>query len=64
MGDELDEQAELLDDVDEGVDRHQNQLDRARKNLGTFSRKARENWSWTLIAILIIILVLLIVILK
>lgn len=64
MGNELDEQVELLDDVDEGVDRHQGQLDRAKKRLDRVARGARENWSWTLIAILIIILVLLIIILK
>jgi len=64
IGDELDGQALLLDDVDEGVDRHQGQLDRARGRLDRFGRKARESWGMGLIVTLIIILVLLIVILK
>lgn len=64
IGDELDEQMEMLDDVDEGVDRHQNQLDRAKKRLGGVARKAKDNWSLTTIIVLIIILVLLIVVLK
>ena len=64
IGDELDGQALLLDEVDEGVDRHQTQLDRARKRLDTFGRKARDNWGMSLIILLIVILVLLIVILK
>jgi syntaxin 8 len=64
IGNELDSQVLLLDDVEEGVDRHQGQLDRARTRLDRFMRKARENWSLTVIAILIVILVLLIIILK
>ncbi|KAF1984784.1 hypothetical protein K402DRAFT_465017 [Aulographum hederae CBS 113979] len=64
IGDELDGQALLLDEVDEGVDRHQGSLDRARGRLEKFSRKARENWSMTTIIVLIVVLVLLIVILK
>ncbi|CAK1357974.1 unnamed protein product [Cercospora beticola] len=64
MGNELDEQVELLDDVERGVDRHSNQLYGAQKRLTTFSRKARDNWNWITITILIIILVLVIVVLK
>lgn len=64
IGDELDDHAMLLDEVDERVDRHQGQLDRAGKRLGNFARKARENWSLTTIVVLIIVLVLLIVITK
>ena len=64
IGSELDDHAMLLDEVDERVDRHQGQLDRANKRLTTFARKAKENWSLTLIVVLIIILVLLIVITK
>lgn len=64
IGDELDEQAEILDDVDQGIDRHQTQLDRARHRLGKFARKAKDNMSMTAIIVLIVILVLLIVILK
>ncbi|GIZ41792.1 hypothetical protein CKM354_000508600 [Cercospora kikuchii] len=64
MGNELDEQVELLDDIERGVDRHSNQLHGAQKRLTTFSRKARDNWNWITITILIIILVLVIVVLK
>ncbi|KKY19034.1 putative snare complex subunit [Diplodia seriata] len=64
IGDELEGHVLLLDDVDEGVDRHQSQLDRAGKRLAKVGRRARENWSMTLIVVLIVILVLLIVITK
>ncbi|EOA82271.1 hypothetical protein ACJQWK_05594 [Exserohilum turcicum] len=64
IGDELDSHVMLLDDVEEGVDRHQAQFQRARGRLDRFSRKAKENWSLTIIVVLIIILVLLIVITK
>ncbi|KNG51293.1 snare complex subunit [Stemphylium lycopersici] len=64
IGDELDGHVMLLDDVEEGVDRHQAQFHRARGRLDRFSRKAKENWSLTIIVVLIIILVLLIVITK
>lgn len=64
MGNELDEQVELLDDVERGVDRHTDSLGRAQKRLGTIARKAKDNWNWLTITILIIILVLLIIILK
>ncbi|CAL3962502.1 unnamed protein product [Diplocarpon coronariae] len=64
IGDELDEHVQMLDDVDRRVDRHQNSLDKARKNLGSVARKAKDNMQLTIIVILIIILVLLIIILK
>ncbi|KAK4963849.1 hypothetical protein LTR66_000786, partial [Elasticomyces elasticus] len=64
MGDELDEQGALLEDVEEGVDRHQGQLDRAKRRLDGVARKARENWSWVVIGILICVLLLLIIVLK
>jgi len=64
MGDELDEQAVLLDDVDQSVDRHQGALDRGNARIKTISRKARDNWSWLTIGILIFILLLLIFLLK
>lgn len=64
MGDELDEQNELLDDVQSGVDRHTSTLERAQKRLGHVARKSRDNWSWVTIGILIVILVLLIVVLN
>ncbi|GAB7352491.1 hypothetical protein MBLNU459_g2895t1 [Dothideomycetes sp. NU459] len=60
MGSELDEQNEMLEDVEAGVDRHQGTLDRARNRLGKVARKAKDNWSWVTIAILILILILLI----
>lgn len=64
MGNELDEQNELLQDVESGVDRHVSTLERAQRRLGTVARKSRENWSWLTIGILIVILVLLIVVLN
>lgn len=64
IGDELDGQVLLLDEVDEGVDRHDAQFRRARGRLERFGRKARENWSLSVIVVLIIVLVLLIVVTK
>lgn len=64
MGDELDEQNEMLTDVESGIDRHQSLLDRAGKRLGDVARKSKANWSWITIAILICILVLLLIITK
>ncbi|OAK94415.1 hypothetical protein IQ06DRAFT_286432 [Phaeosphaeriaceae sp. SRC1lsM3a] len=64
IGDELDGQVVLLDEVEEGVDRHTAQFRRARGRLDRFSRKARENWSLTVIVVLIVVLLLLIVITK
>ena len=64
IGDELDDQVQMLDDVEEHVDRHQSTLDRARKSLGDVARKSRDNKQLTIILVLIIVLVLLIIILK
>lgn len=64
MGNELEGQNELLEDVERGVDRHTSTLDRARKRLGHVARKSKDNWSWVTIGILILILVLLIIVLK
>jgi syntaxin 8 len=64
IGDELDEHVQMLDEVDRHVDRHQSRLDKARKNLGTVARKAKDNMQMTIIIVLIVILVLLIIILK
>lgn len=64
IGDELDEHVQMLDEVDRHVDRHTNTLGKARRNLGTVARKAKDNASWTIIVVLIIILVLLIIITK
>lgn len=64
IGDELDSHVQLLDGVDAMVDRHQSSLDKARKQLGTVARKAKDNMSMTIIVILIIVLILLIIILK
>ncbi|KAF9740490.1 hypothetical protein PMIN06_007631 [Paraphaeosphaeria minitans] len=64
IGDELDGHAVLLDDVEEGVDRHAAQFRRARGRLDRFGRKAKENWSLSVIVVLIVVLVLLIVITK
>ncbi|TVY41327.1 Syntaxin [Lachnellula subtilissima] len=64
IGDELDEHVQMLDEADGHVDRHTTTLNKARKNLGTVARKAKDNMQLTIILILIIILVLLIIILK
>jgi syntaxin 8 len=64
IGDELEGQVALLDEVDRGVDRHQGRLDGAKRRLKGVSSKAKENWGMTTIIVLIVILVLLIVILK
>lgn len=64
IGDELDDHIQMLDDVEQHMDRHQTTLDGARKRLGKFMRKAKENTQLTVILILICVLVLLIVILK
>lgn len=60
MGEELDDQVEMLGDVEAGVDRHQGSLDRAQGRLKVVAKKARENVSWVIITCLILILVLLI----
>lgn len=64
IGDELDDHIQMLDDVEQHMDRHQTTLDGARKRLGTFVRKAKENSQLTIILILICVLVVLIIILK
>ncbi|KAK3645739.1 hypothetical protein LTR56_008926 [Elasticomyces elasticus] len=64
MGNELEEQNELLGDVERGVDRHTTTLDRARRRLGNVARGSKDNWSWVTIGILICVLVLLIIVLK
>jgi syntaxin 8 len=64
IGDELDSQVAMLDEVDGLVDRHQTRLDQARNSLGSVARKAKDNMQITTIIILIVILVLLIIILK
>ncbi|EXJ94153.1 hypothetical protein A1O1_02546 [Capronia coronata CBS 617.96] len=64
VGDELEGQIALLDEVDRGVDRHQGRLDGAKRRLKGVSRKAKQNWGMTTIIVLIVILLLLIVLLK
>jgi len=64
IGEELDEQMLVLDEVDERVDRHQSKLDGAARRLGRVARSARENWSCTAIVVLVVVLVLLIIITK
>lgn len=64
IGDELDGQAALLEDVERGVDHHQGRLDGAKRRLNWVGRRASQNWGMTTIIVLIVILVLLIVILK
>ena len=64
IGDELDSQVAMLDEVDGLVDRHTTRLDQAKRSLGALGRKAGQNSQVTIIIVLIIILVLLIIILK
>lgn len=64
IGDELDGQVALLDDVDEHVDRNAGRLEGAKKRLGKFRRNASESRGLMTIIGLIIVLVILIVILK
>ena len=64
IGDELEGQVALLDQVDSGVDRHQSRLDGAKRRLKGVSKKASQNWGMTTIIVLIVVLVLLIVALK
>jgi syntaxin 8 len=64
IGDELEEQIAMLDDVEDHVDRHQGRLDGARDRIGKIARKANDNKQITTIVVLIIILVLLIIITK
>jgi syntaxin 8 len=64
IGDELDNHALLLDEVDERVDRHQSTLDRAKGRLGRIAKGARDQWGLTCIIVLIVILVILIAITK
>ncbi|KAL2436831.1 hypothetical protein ABEF95_014746 [Exophiala dermatitidis] len=64
VGDELEGQISLLDEVDRGVDRHQSRLDGAKRRLKGVSRTAKQNWGMTTIIVLIVILLLLIVLLK
>ena len=64
IGDELDDQVQMLDDVEGHVDRHQGRLDGARRQLDKVYRRGRENWGCMIISILILSLVILIIILK
>lgn len=64
IGDELEGQVALLDEVDRGVDRHQGRLDGAKRRLNGVTKAASRNWGMTTIVILIVILVLLIILLK
>ncbi|KAI4271220.1 MAG: hypothetical protein L6R38_006914 [Xanthoria sp. 2 TBL-2021] len=64
IGDELDEHVQMLDEVEGHVDRHQTTLDGARKRLGNFARKARDNKQLTIILVLIMVLIILILLLK
>ncbi|KAJ9501360.1 hypothetical protein H2202_003154 [Exophiala xenobiotica] len=64
VGDELEGQIALLDEVDRGVDRHQSRLDGAKRRLKGVSQRAKQNWGMTTIIVLIVVLLLLIVLLK
>ena len=64
IGDELEEQIGMLDDVETHVDRHQGRLDGARDRIGRIARKANDNKQITTIVVLIVILLLLIIVFK
>ncbi|KAI0202529.1 v-SNARE [Astrocystis sublimbata] len=64
IGDELDDQVAMLDEVDGAVDRHQGRLDRAKRQVNKITRAAGESKQMIAIIVLIIVLVLLIAILK
>lgn len=64
IGDELDDQVAMLDEVDGHVDRHQSRLDRARRQVTRISRSAGESKQMIAIIVLIIVLILLIALLK
>ncbi|KAG0226876.1 Syntaxin-6 [Actinomortierella wolfii] len=61
MGDELREQSDLLDDLDEHVDRTQNRLQSAIKRVEIFLKKNEESKSTCCIGILIMILIVLLI---
>ena len=64
IGDELEGQIGLLDEVDGHTERHVGRLDRARNRLGRIRRSAKGSSGMMTIIGLIIVLVILIVILK
>ena len=64
IGDELEEQIEMLDDVEGHVDRQEGKIRGAGKRVGRIIERAKGNMSMTVIIILICVLVLLIVVLK
>lgn len=65
IGDELEGQVQLLDDVDRHVDRGQQRMDSARQRLGRIRRgSSNDSKGMCVIVVLIVILVLLIIILK
>ncbi|KAI6248731.1 hypothetical protein HI914_02703 [Erysiphe necator] len=64
IGGELHEQVEMLDGIDENVDRHQTRLRQTMKQLETTARNVKNSKQIKIIAILITILVILIIILN
>ncbi|KAI1269694.1 v-SNARE [Xylariaceae sp. FL1019] len=64
IGDELDDQVALMDEVDANTDRHQTRLDRARKSVNKITRMAGDSKQMVAIIVLIVVLILLIAILK
>ncbi|KAI5284590.1 hypothetical protein KEM54_001217 [Ascosphaera aggregata] len=65
IGDELEEQVQLLDDVDRHVDRNQNRMDSARQRLGRIRRGSNNDRKGICaIVALIVVLIILIIILK
>ncbi|ORY87769.1 hypothetical protein BCR37DRAFT_385055 [Protomyces lactucae-debilis] len=63
IGDELDGQSGLLNEVDDMVTRSASRLDSANRRLTSFTRAARENSRLTAIFLLILVLFLLLIVL-
>ncbi|GAB7364239.1 hypothetical protein MBLNU230_g4787t1 [Neophaeotheca triangularis] len=61
MGRELEEQAEMLEEVDTVTDRVQGKLGQGMKKIGFVIRKNEDRWSSCCIAVLIFVLILLLI---
>ncbi len=64
INNELDDQNVMLHDIEDLTINSDSRLIKAKKNLQTFSTRAKENGSWLTIGILFLILIILLVVLK
>ncbi|KAI8913236.1 t-SNARE [Gorgonomyces haynaldii] len=65
MGDELDDQARLLDEVDEHVERTQNRLDDSMQRIKDFIKaNADTKQQWTICGLIVVLVILLVLILS